>query len=77
MSLHYSALDHILSHENLAVRPFSKEVFWSLSFPGWPFGFVIYCPIKEKTSGASCHFGIQAQTHTPHSIVEKNGLINV
>lgn len=54
-SLHYAAspplvFDHILSHENFAVRPLSKEVFWSLSFPGGSFGFVIYCPVKEEST---------------------------
>lgn len=39
------SLVHILSHEDLAVWPFSKEVLWSWSFPGGSFGFVICCPI--------------------------------
>lgn len=39
-------LEFLLSHEDLTVRPFSKEVFWSLSFPGGPFGFVIDWPVK-------------------------------
>lgn len=56
-------LDHILSHEDLAVWPFSKEVFWCLSFPCGSFGFVIYCPVKKETS----HFGTVAQTsHTTY-----------
>lgn len=38
---------HILSHKNLPVWPFSKEVFWSLSFPCGSFGLVIYCSVKE------------------------------
>lgn len=44
-----AVLNHILSHEDLAVRPFSQEVLWCLSFPGGSFGFVIYCPVKNKT----------------------------
>ena len=40
-------LDYILSHENLSVWPFSKEVLWSLSFPGRSFGFVIYCSVEQ------------------------------
>lgn len=58
-----ATLVHILSHENLAVWPFSKEVFWSLSFPGGSFGFIINCPVQEETSGTNGHADMLAHTH--------------
>lgn len=56
-------LIHILSHENLAVWPFSKEVFWSLSFPGGSFGFIINCPIQVETSGTNSHVDVLPPPH--------------
>ena len=43
-----SVFNNILSHEDLAVGSFSKEVFWCLSFPGGSFGFVIYYPVQQE-----------------------------
>lgn len=75
-----ATLVHILSHENLAVRPFSKEVFWSLSFPGGSFGFIVNCPGGNKWDKRSwwqagphtSFFSLQKQTHPSTSVSWSN-----
>ena len=65
--------DNILSHENLAVWPFSKEVLWSLSFPGGSVRFVIYCSVAEENKwdhSSFCHARLSSHTH--HSFVVTN-----
>lgn len=52
--------ESLLSHEDLAVRPLSKEVFWSLSLPGGPFGFVIHWPVREEPKREQFNFGMSA-----------------
>lgn len=68
----HCSLENILSHEKLAVWPFSKEVLWSLSFPGGPFWFLIYCSVpgkNKKKKKTTCHFGRLLCVGTSNSFV--------